>query len=356
MTNALTTQPGRGELAHTAALRQAGQAANEAGARHTFADHTDRKADNTVRRKRADIALFESFLNECQIPARDLFDNPAAWHGVTWGIVKAFGEWQLKRGYAIGSINGRLSTVRTYASLAAQAGAISPDELRLIQTVKGYSSKEAKHIDDRRRADGVGVRIGAKKAEAVSIPDDIAEKLKAQPETPQGARDRLMMCLLLEHGLRVEEVAILTRKAFDLKANHGNGTLTFYRPKVDKTQTHKLTPATREAARAYLKYAPEVGTIWRKSSKGTGKLGGQIGEKNATRILCYRVELLGRHAGIEGLSPHDCRHYWVTWELAQGTREGDLMDAGGWKSTAMVYRYREAAHIANEGTARVKPA
>ena len=50
-----------------------------------------------------------------------------------------------------------------------------------------------------------------------------------------------MVCLLLDHGLRVEEVVILTAKAF-MKA----GTLTFYRPKVDKIQTHTMTPDTRD--------------------------------------------------------------------------------------------------------------
>lgn len=351
-----TTQPGRGELAHTQALRQAGQAANDTAGRYTFADHTQRKADNTIRRKRADIALFETFLNECQIPARDLFDNPAAWTGITWGIVKAFGEWQLTKGYAIGSVNGRLSTVRTFASLAAQAGAISPDELRMIQTVKGYSSKEAKHIDEKRRADGTATRQAneagkaRKKAEAATIPEDIAQALKAQPDTPQGKRDALLMCLMLDHGLRVEEVAILTRKAFDLKA----GTFTFYRPKVDKTQTHTMTPATREAARAYLKYAPEAGIIWRKSNKGQSKLSGQMSETSATRQINRRVELLGRHAGIEGLSPHDCRHYAATFEARKGTPVDRLVDMFGWNSPAMAFRYIEAAHIANEGTARVR--
>lgn len=74
------------------------------------------------------------------------------WAGVTWGLVQAFKAWQLQQGYAIGSINGRLSTVRTYAELAAKAGAIGADELRLIQTVKGYAKAEAENVDDTRRA------------------------------------------------------------------------------------------------------------------------------------------------------------------------------------------------------------
>lgn len=367
-------------------MDQAGRAADKAAAAVAFDSHREGKAENTIRRKRADLALFETFLQSVGVPAAGMYDHPEAWRNVTWGLVEAFRKWQLQQGYAIGSINGRLSTVRTFARIAAQAGTIAPDALRMIETVGGYSSKEARNIDDRRRADGVDTRkaeranIGkprkdgaqrlpmqaSKKTKAVTIPEDIAEALtrlcdpQAKPEdnknrqadTPQGRRDALIMCLLIDHGLRVEEAAILTRAAFDMKA----GTFTFYRPKVDKIQTHTMTPDTRNAARAYLKHAPADGIIWRKSSKGTGKLGGQVSGKPGTaeRMIARRVELLGRHAGIEGLSPHDCRHYAATFEARKGTPVERLVDMFGWNSPAMAFRYIEAAAIANEGTARVK--
>lgn len=258
----------------------------------------------------------------------------------------------LQQGYTIGSINGRLSTVRTYVEIAARAGAITAQESILIASVQGYASKEARHIDEKRRADGMQTRKGSKKAEAVSIPQDIAEALKAQPATTgQGRRDALIMCLLIDHGLRVSEIALLTRQAFDLKA----GTFTFYRPKVNRTQTHELTPDTGKAAAAYFKYdAPQEGILWRKSCKGTGKLSSQMSETSATRALTKRVELLGRNAGIEGLSAHDARHYTATFEARNGTLANRLVDMFGWNSPAMAFRYIEAAHIANEGTARLK--
>ena len=352
MTQTLTIARPVADLAIiTERMTQAGQAANKAAARRTFADHTARKSANTIRRKRADLALFESFLQAHDIPAAGLFESPAAWQGVTWGIVKAFAEWQLQQGYAIASINGRLSTVRTYAKLAAKAGAISAEESILIASVEGYANKEQKRIDEKRKAQGLQVRKGAKKSQAVIIPADIAAALMDQPRTAQGRRDALLMCLLLDHGLRVGEVAILTRKAFDLKA----GTFTFYRPKVNKTQTHDLTPETRKAAAAYLQHdAPADGVIWRKSSKGSAQLGKQISPTSAERGLTKRVELLGRRAGLVGLSAHDCRHYWATFEARNNTPVDRLMDAGGWNSPAMPLRYIESAHIANAGTARVK--
>ena len=67
-----------------------------------------------------------------------------------------------------------------------------------------------------------------------------------------------------------------------------------------------------------------------------------------------RVELLGRHEGLDGLSAHDARHYWATYEARNKTAVDRLMDAGGGSSPAMPLRYIEAAHIANDGTARIR--
>ena len=332
-------------------MHQAGTAANQHATARIFDDHTERKAENTIRRKRADLALFEDFLNGAGVPAAGLYDDPRTWSGVTWGLVEAFKVWQLQQGYAVGSINGRLSTVRTYAKLAAKAGSIAPQESILIASVEGYSGKEVKHIDEKRRADGISTRTGFKKAEAVTIHEDQAETLKRQPDTPQGRRDALLMCLLIDHGFRIGEVVILTANNFDLKA----GTLNFYRPKVDKIQTHTLTVDSRRAAIAYITQdAPAEGILWRKSHKGTSELSGQLSSISAERALNKRVELLGRRAGIVGLSPHDCRHYAATYEARKNTPVDRLVDMFGWNSPAMAFRYIEAAHIANEGTARVR--
>jgi len=69
----------------------------------------------------------------------------------------------------------------------------------------------------------------------------------------------------------------------------------------------------------------------------------------STRKLTERVRVLGERAGIQGLSAHDCRHYWATQAARNGTPVDRLMDAGGWSSPAMPMRYVEAAKIANEG-------
>ena len=86
----------------------------------------------------------------------------------------------------------------------------------MIRNVGGYSHKEALRIDDKRDA----TRRGDKKAEAVAITPAQAKQLKKQPNTPQGRRDAVLMALLLDHGLRVSEVAGLEVSGVDLSSGN----------------------------------------------------------------------------------------------------------------------------------------
>ena len=262
---------------------------------------------------------------------------------MTWGLIEGFRNGQVQQGVAISTVNRRLATVKVYAQLAAKAGVIDPQELLLIQTVRGYSAKEGKRIDARRPVQ----RRGAKKAAPVSLASAQVEALKTQPDTPQGRRDRLLLCLLLDHGLRVGEVARLEV----MQVNLQEGTLRFYRPKVDKEQTHQLSADTRAALAAWVESGdcPAMGPLLRGSRKG----GALTGAGMSVRAMTARVRRLGEAMGLSGLSAHDCRHDWASYwaqrvhRLPKGMLT--LQEAGGWNSLAMPRRYTEWAAIANEG-------
>ena len=215
----------------------------------------------------------------------------------------------------------------------------------MIRPVEGYSRKEGKQIDKQRET----TRVGHKKKEHVSLTAEQVKRLKDQPDTPQGRRDRLLMCLLLDHGLRANEVELLEVTSFNLK----EGMLKFYRPKVDQEQTHKLTRDTLLALRSWIDSGdcPAMGPVLRGSRKGGQLIDAGMG----TRAITKRVQVLGEELGIERLSAHDCRHYWATY-WAQQVEKGRisllrLQEAGGWASLAMPRRYVEWAEIANEGMA-----
>lgn len=331
---------------------EVGQAANGVARGHVFDDYTGRKSANTLRRHRADLTLFVEYLHFCQFfyPTRSMSDteleawyrvravemmtNGEYWQNMVFGIVKGFQRWMLKNGYAVGSLNNRLSTIKVYAGLAKEAGVIEESTGRLISTVKGYTASDGHNLDAKRDV----TRVGLKKARNVSITTEQAELLKAQPDTPQGRRDRLVMTLLMEHGLRVSELVLLQVSNFDRETNK----LDFYRPKVKKWAiTHLFENGSLSAMLSYLDNdAVGDGLLLRGSRKG-----GKLTEPGLTvQCINLRVGNLGRAIGLEGLSPHDCRHFCAT-KLAQKRTIRELMDFFGWKSPSTAIRYVDSAQF-----------
>lgn len=326
--------------------RLIGESANQAAARTRFQEYRSRRAEHTLRRQDADLALFHEFLELANLRTGDLAQDTAAWRPVTWGLVEAYVKWQLNEGYAVKSINVHLSTIKTYARLAMQSGTLMPQEYALIRAVQGYSYREQVRIDQKRPVQ----RIGLKKSAPVKITSEQAAQLKTQPDTPQGRRDALLMCLLLEHGLRVGEVTRLDVSNVDLAER----ALRFFRPKVNKEQVHHLTRDTLTAMTAYRDCGdmPISGALLRRSKKNE-----ELGSPGMTeRAVTARVCLLGERLGILGLSAHDCRHFWATSAARAGTDPFVLQEAGGWSSLAMPRRYVEDNEVANEGLRLEKPA
>ena len=326
-------------------LALAGQTANAYARAAVFTDFLERKAARTVRRHRDDLATFAIYLAETGIPnppdADALQTDPEAWRGITWGLVAGFVRWMLAKGYAVGTVNVKLSTVKTYAKLAHAAGALDNTEAALIANVRGYGHKEAVNLDAKRET----TRLGHKKAQPVRITPEVAAILKrAASDTPQAKRDAAMMALLLDHGLRVGELATLKVGDVDLEGWE----LRFYREKVKKTQTHRLT---LDAVAALVAYMAEIDASDPEASLlRASKRGGKLTDRGiSTRAITKRVRLLGERFGIQGLSAHDCRHYWATQAARNGTDVLSLKQAGGWASLAMPARYVEESAIANEG-------
>ncbi|HEU5377284.1 MAG TPA: tyrosine-type recombinase/integrase [Ktedonobacteraceae bacterium] len=282
--------------------------------------------DETIRRQKTDLETFARFLASAGKQSGDFYNDLSAWSGVSAGLLVAFIEWQKQAGYAIGTINIRLATVKAYCHLAFSTGHLDTDTHIHIQGVKGIPRRQARNIDSRRETR----RVGHKKAEPVEIPLEKLYDLK-HPDTGNLAkRDALLMCLLLDHGLRVGEIAVLKRNQIALRAK----LLTFYRPKVDIPQTDRLTPDTLSAARAYMATLPA-------NQESLFNL--------AIISIQERVRRLGELVGIEGLSPHDCRHSWATRAAAHGTPLDRLKQAGGWSNLQTPLRYIRNSAIANEG-------
>lgn len=364
---ASTVPRAESEIRPFSPLEQAGQLANQIAGSHIFARYLAERSANTIKRQSQDLALFAEYLLDVGVlleRGSDFQQNPQAWQGITWGIVEGFVQWQLKQGYAITSVNARLTTVRLYAQMAVKAGTVERQEGVLIQSVKGFSRQSGANVDEKRpktrihsvsyeyphpktEEQVVVTRRSTKKAQARLLTTAQAKALKAfRSHSPQGRRDALLMRLLLDHGLRASEVAILKVSDIDL----GNGRIRFFRPKVKGTPnawtTHELTADTLEAAQLYIKeeYPAALlphGTLILATTRllkdGTG--GELLGESLSRVRISERVAYLGRVLGIEKLSAHDCRHFCATSMARLGYGVDELMEWFGWTSSQTAVRY-----------------
>ena len=339
--NLIRNEPSNSNIQSAADINQEiANAANQVAAKFQFINYQQRRSEHTLRRQRAGLRLFEEFLFSVVIEVcNPLFEDPTAWKPISWGLVEGFVKWQLKEGYAIQSINVRLSTVKTYAKLAMRSGVLPVETYAQIATVNGYTHKEGIRVDQKRSK----TRVGFKKKKHKTLTLNQVRQLVNQPDTPQGRRDRLMMCLLFDHGLRVGELANLDVKSINLE----DGLLEFYRPKVSKIQKHYLSEDTMDALQRCIRHGEMLaeGPLLLRSLKNKQLLDTGISERGIT----LRVKQLGEEIGIDHLSAHDCRHYWATSAAKNGTDPFVLQEAGGWSSLAMPRRYIEDNEIANEG-------
>lgn len=357
-------------------LQQAAQAANQAAAAHLFADYRQRRAAKTIRTQTAALILWAQYLADVgaatdllrqatlwaneqfsqkqlatlaefaqgqQLPTAVLYAGhycqqmPDAWQGVTWGLVEGFVKWLLNQGYSMATVNNRLSAIQVYARLAAKAGLIPPTEQALIREVRGYGRTEAKRVDEDRSQ----TRVGYKKEEAIVLTAVQARQLKTQhPPTPQGIRDRLLLCLLLDLGLRASEVAALRVEDFA-----ETGIVVVYRQKTNSTDHMRLTADIVTALNDYRPYRRSHGVLLRGSRKNNQL----TDDVMSVRAVGARIKILGRDIlGIWELSPHDLRHTWAT-RAAKSSNPFVLRDAGGWSNMQTPGRYVERSKIVNEG-------
>lgn len=337
-------------------LREAGRAANYYAAQNVFGDHLQRLTENSRTAIKRDLAIFCDYL--CAVDAIDncsnvdaFINSPQTWSSISWGLVKGFVQWQLGQGYAISTINRSLSTVKKYCELAMVAGALDPHEAAQIRTVRSIAQKEARNINQKRSQTRV-VRPGAKKADAVLVTDGHAKLLKTNhPDTAQGRKDRLLMCLLIDLGLRASEVEALQVEDIDMR----NEMINVYRIKTDLRQKLDMTRDLRMALRDYLEHDQFMKT-------GPLFIGGM-----SDRAITKRVQHLGIEYGyyieeyqedkrhktgqalkkVGTLSAHDLRHYLATHLSRNGLNAQQLMETMGWASLSTAQRYIEASEVAN---------
>jgi site-specific recombinase XerC len=333
-----TTHIVEAESKRPLSLAEASRLATRAVQATVLKDYRQRKAPETLRRQRADLAAFEQCLTSYNILVPDGFSEDLShWQDIEYGLVELFVRWQVQQGYAPRTIAARLSTVKVYCRLAVKAGHLSLERWALIRTVESYRGNEAANLDQSRQV----IRRGRKKPLPVEVTTDQLAQLKDRPDTPVGRRDLLIVCLVFDHILRCSEVADLNVASLQLQT----GKLIFYRQKTPQGDSHDLTADTLRAASAYLTKdrqdaSPDDPLFVGKCSK----------ERINVRSVRSRIQWLGFHVlEITNLTPHDGRHFGTFDALENGTTIDRLQSFGGWSTPARPLEYARRQSMGNRG-------
>lgn len=175
---------------------------------------------------------------------------------------------------------------------------------------------------------------------ATPIPDpDALSRLLAScsGRTFELRRDRALLLLAADTGMRRGELAALTVEDIDTRAQTAT-----VRPATSKSRRSRVVafgPTTANALARYermRKRHPKVTAS--RDAYWIGKLGPLTGG-GILQLLHRRCA----EAGVERMHPHQLRHYFAHAMKSAGMSDDDLKRLGGWRSSAMLARYG-AAH------------
>jgi site-specific recombinase XerD len=151
--------------------------------------------------------------------------------------------------------------------------------------------------------------------------------------TFENTRDRAIIRLFIDTGIRASELVGLTLDDVDLAAQ-----LAYVEGKGGRDRAVPYGIRTADALRKYLKARRRHSLADKTPSFWLGRKG-QLTYYGVAQML----ERRGDDAGIDHLHPHRFRHTMAHRWLSAGGQEQDLMRLAGWRSREMVGRYAASA-------------
>ena len=180
--------------------------------------------------------------------------------------------------------------------------------------------------------------------------------LEASGERLIDLRNRALLAVAYDTMLRRSELVAL--QAPDLLVEMtGDATLVVRRGATDgeaRDEIVWITPGTVRRVRAWLARAGiEQGPLFRSVHKG-GMIGERLDASHVPRIFKAMARTAGLpEAVVKGLSGNSARIGAAQDMIAAGIEMPAILDAGRWKSPAMVNRYRERQLARRSGAAQL---
>jgi integrase/recombinase XerC len=223
--------------------------------------------------------------------------QPPTPEAITPTDVREYRQWMIiTQGMAPATINRRIAALRAYTAWARSAGLIAGNPTNGIKLVAEQRSPP-RWLDRRQQA--ALNRALERMLEHAELKARLAE-LEDRPTPPEliwTRRDVALVQLMLNTGLRVEEVATLNVQVIELRERSGRVTVM---GKGNKQRVVPLNAEARATLSAWLEVRPET--------ESAALFIGRRGERLGTRAVQRVVARQRSPAGLENLTPHVLRH------------------------------------------------
>jgi integrase/recombinase XerD len=260
----------------------------------------DDRAERSLEHHLENLSVFRKFLGSESVSE----DNISI---ITTSVLEQFIRAMRKTGLKKNTINGRIKTLRVFFRVLNEAEYISSNPAMWLKCIKGPAPN------------------------IIPFSDEQVSRLLRQPIQSKfvGMRDHLIMQLLLDTGIRLDELVSIRATDIDIK----NRSVFIRKGKGNKSRTVFFGLDTRKELLTYLKFT--------KCEGEDHLILNQDGFPLRPRSIQDNISRYARSAKITGVrsSPHTFRHTFAKMYLMNGGDPYTLRDLLGHSSMATVMLY-----------------
>lgn len=259
--------------------------------------------------------------------------------GKSYRTVQAY-EWTLQRFLKISDrlnfpkIPSRLTRSHILQYLAEGAHLSEETRHRYFREVRCFFNWLADHEQiERSPFHGIkNVRLPARTKQPFSV-SQIANLENACPNTAVGLRDKAMITVLLDTGIRCSELVSLEIGDLELATRR----ILVRFGKGNKQRVVSYADRCQQALEAYLAVRQDTSGPLFFAADGQGSLKpGVTLQPNGLKQMLRR---LGKRAKVSNVHAHRFRHTFATWAIQHDARELDVQYLLGHSTSDMVRRY-----------------